>query len=69
VDGKFAYVNQAYAVMLGYQSRELIGKTWRDVTFPQEQLALAQSFARRLAGETAPTRPACAAPTAAPSTP
>ncbi len=50
-DGRFEYVNPAYARMVGYRHQDLIGKTPKDVTVPEDHIVLAQQSARRQTGE------------------
>ncbi|HET7076007.1 MAG TPA: PAS domain S-box protein [Chloroflexia bacterium] len=49
-DGRFEYVNPAYARMVGYPPAALLGKTPGDVTLPEDHAALAQAWAERRAG-------------------
>jgi PAS domain S-box-containing protein len=49
-DGRFEYVNPAYARMVGYPPAALLGKTPADVTLPEDHAALAQAWAERRAG-------------------
>ncbi len=51
VDGKYTYVNQAYASMLGYSQRELVGKHYREIIAPEELSAADDRFNRRMRGE------------------
>jgi PAS domain S-box-containing protein len=51
-DLRFEYVNPAYATMVGYETKDLIGKSPSDVTFPEDHDILMASLARRRAGET-----------------
>ncbi|MEK7785789.1 MAG: PAS domain S-box protein [Chloroflexota bacterium] len=51
-DLRFEYVNPAYARMVGYETKDLIGKSPSDVTFPEDHDILTASLARRRAGET-----------------
>lgn len=49
---RFDYVNPAYARLVGYETEDLIGKSPRDVTFPEDHDILTASLARQGAGET-----------------
>ncbi len=51
-EGKFDYVNPAYAKMLGYSPEELIGKTPYDLTFEEDHEILAAARSRRMINET-----------------
>jgi PAS domain S-box-containing protein len=42
-DGRFEYVNSAYARMLGYSAEALIGQTPQAVTFAEDHLTLEQA--------------------------
>jgi len=44
-------VNQAFADMLGYTREELAGKTWQDITPPEEVEDITQKLAPLLAGD------------------
>ena len=50
-DGRFEYVNQAYARMIGLRQEELIGKTPLEVTAEEDHPTLAHAGARRKRGE------------------
>ena len=50
-EDRFEYVNPTFAKMIGYSSEELIGRHSTDVTCPEDLAILAQSHARRVAGE------------------
>lgn len=50
-NGRFLYVNRAYADMLGYAPETLLGKTPFDVTLPEEHATLMLSHALRLTGD------------------
>ncbi len=52
-DGRFEYVNPAYARMVGYTPQDLVGKKPKDVTVPKDHIVLAQQSARRQTGESA----------------
>jgi len=41
-DGLYTYMNPAYAVMFGYEIEELIGKSWKDLYNPEEQISIEQ---------------------------
>jgi diguanylate cyclase (GGDEF)-like protein/PAS domain S-box-containing protein len=50
-DGRYTYVNPAFAAMLGYTEAELTGMSYRDI-FPSDELAAADDrFQRRQRGE------------------
>ncbi|MEI7555015.1 response regulator [Candidatus Chlorohelix sp.] len=51
-EGKFEYVNPAYAAMLGYKSKQLIGKSPLDFTFEEDIPYMQQIWELRLAGKT-----------------
>lgn len=51
LDGHYIQVNQRYCDMLGYSEAELLGMTWRDVTYPADIDRCAESDQRTLAGE------------------
>jgi two-component system, sensor histidine kinase and response regulator len=51
-DGKFAYVNPAFARMLGYPPETLIGREPEDFTFAEDLVKLAQAHTQRRAGAT-----------------
>jgi PAS domain S-box-containing protein len=51
-DGKFAYVNPAYARMLGHPPEALVGHEPEEFTFAEDLEKLAQAHAQRQAGET-----------------
>jgi two-component system CheB/CheR fusion protein len=36
-DGRYSYVNPAFCELLGYTAEELLGKTWQDVTHPDDR--------------------------------
>ena len=42
VDGLYTYINPAYAAIYGYEVEELIGKSWRDLYGPEQQLTIEQ---------------------------
>ncbi|HET7175907.1 MAG TPA: PAS domain S-box protein [Gammaproteobacteria bacterium] len=53
-NGRYSYVNHAFATMLGYTEAELTGMSYRDI-FPPDELAAADSrFLRRQRGEDVP---------------
>lgn len=49
-NGRFEYVNPAYAGMLGYAAEEMIGKTPLDFTAPADRAALKEERAKRETG-------------------
>jgi diguanylate cyclase (GGDEF)-like protein/PAS domain S-box-containing protein len=51
INGRFEYVNQAYAQMLGYSTEELIGKSPDEFTCLEDQPILAQAHTQRLTGQ------------------
>ncbi|MFQ5615801.1 MAG: response regulator, partial [Anaerolineales bacterium] len=51
-EGKFRYVNPAYAQMLGCIPVDLIGKSPYDFTHPEDHDILTQAYQQRLGGET-----------------
>lgn len=51
-DGRFEYVNPAYARMTGYRPEDVIGRSPRDLTYPPDLPILEMAAARRRAGET-----------------
>ena len=50
-EGRFEYVNPAYARMLGFQPEELIGKSPFDFTIPEDHPILEQALQDQLAGK------------------
>ena len=50
-DGRYTYVNRAYAEMIGYQEHELLGRTYREVVAPEDLSAADERHQRRLRGE------------------
>jgi diguanylate cyclase (GGDEF)-like protein/PAS domain S-box-containing protein len=53
-NGRYTYVNNAFAKMLGYSEAEFVQLSYRDI-FPPEELAAAdERFEKRLRGETVP---------------
>ncbi len=51
-DGRFVFVNPAYARMVGYAAEDLIGKKPQDVTAAEDHPILSSEHARRHRGET-----------------
>jgi len=49
-DGRFEYINPAFAEMLAYPPEELIGKTPFDITEPLDQEVVRQAHEKRVAG-------------------
>lgn len=50
-DGRFEYVNKGFCELVGYSADELLGKTWQQITHP-EDLALDQELGQKvIAGE------------------
>jgi two-component system, sensor histidine kinase and response regulator len=41
-EGLYTYMNQAHAAMYGYEIKELIGKSWRNLYGPEQQLTIEQ---------------------------
>ncbi len=50
-DGRFEYVNAAYARIIGYTPEDLIGHSPFEFTFEEDHTILTHSFARRKGGE------------------
>jgi diguanylate cyclase (GGDEF)-like protein/PAS domain S-box-containing protein len=53
-DGRYTYVNKAFAEMLGYQENDLIGRSYREVVAPEDLSAADERHARRVRGEAVP---------------
>lgn len=53
-DGRYIYVNQAFAHMLGYSQREMIGMDYMQIVAPEDREAQIERRRRRLAGSRAP---------------
>jgi PAS domain S-box-containing protein len=51
LDGRFEQVNQKLADILGYSTTELLGKTFRELTHPEDRAATDVEVRRLLAGE------------------
>ena len=51
-DGKFSYVNPAFARMLGYPPEALVGREPEEFTFAEDVVRLEQAHAQRQAGKT-----------------
>ncbi|MAT96862.1 MAG: hypothetical protein CL608_06940 [Anaerolineaceae bacterium] len=49
-DGRFAYVNKAYAQMVGRSPESLVGLTPFDITHPEDHEKLRQAWQQRLSG-------------------
>ena len=48
---RWQIVNPALCTMLGYSAEELVGKTWREVTYPEDLPASDKAYAKVLNGE------------------
>lgn len=53
-EGRYIYVNSAFARMLGYTEDELTGKNYREIFAPEDLSAADERFQRRLRGEHVP---------------
>ena len=53
-DGRYLYINHAFAAMLGYADHELLGKSYRDVVAPEDLSAADERQTRRMRGEAVP---------------
>jgi PAS domain S-box-containing protein len=51
IDGKFQYINSAFCKLVGYSAEELKGKTWQDITHPDDQAEEWTLGARAIMGE------------------
>jgi PAS domain S-box-containing protein len=51
LEGRFLAANQAYASIVGYTRDELLGKTFQDITVPEDLAADLENAARLLSGE------------------
>ena len=51
-DGRFSYVNPAFARMLGYPAEALVGREPEEFTFAEDLVKLEQAHAHRQAGKT-----------------
>ncbi|HNK62590.1 MAG TPA: PAS domain S-box protein [Anaerolineales bacterium] len=51
-EGRFEFVNQAYASLFGYEPADLIGKKPKDVTVAEEHATLQDQLQQRMAGLT-----------------
>jgi PAS domain S-box-containing protein len=50
-DGRFLRVNETYCGILGYSREELLTKSFRDITHPEDLAAELEQFARLIRGE------------------
>ncbi len=55
-DGRFLQVNRTFAALLGYEEHELCGKTFSDVTHPEDRQASLDAIGELLRGECATQR-------------
>lgn len=51
VDGRILRANEAFCAMVGYSSEELVGKTWLELTHPDDVAANLAAFRACVAGE------------------
>jgi PAS domain S-box-containing protein len=51
VNGFFTFVNPAGAMLLGYEQHELIGKHWKETTFPDQIPIIEAADTRRIHGQ------------------
>ena len=51
MEGKFEYVNKAFCDCVGYSAEELLGKTWQEITHPEDLATDAALGNRVLMGE------------------
>ena len=54
IDGKFQFVNEAFARMAGYEVEEIIGKDLREFIAPEDVAKVFDYYTRRQAGENVP---------------
>jgi diguanylate cyclase (GGDEF)-like protein/PAS domain S-box-containing protein len=50
-EGRFEFVNPAYASLFGYQPSDLIGKSPADISLPKEDAVLSEQRKRRIKGQ------------------
>jgi PAS domain S-box-containing protein len=50
-EGRFSFVNPAFASALGYESEELVGRHWTTIAPPDQQAIVEEALERRRAGE------------------
>lgn len=53
-DGRYVYVNQAFAHMLGYSKREMIGMDYMQIVAPEDREQQLERRSRRMAGSRRP---------------
>lgn len=51
-EGRFIYVNHAFSRLIGYQPEELVGKTPKDISIPEDHAILDEHWQKRRWGET-----------------
>jgi PAS domain S-box-containing protein len=51
MDGRFTYVNRAFSDLVGYSAEELFGRTWQDITHPEDLASDLELGSKVLAGE------------------
>jgi PAS domain S-box-containing protein len=54
-DGRFLSVNRAYCEITGYAAEELLKKSWKDITHPEENLETGLALARSARDQNAPS--------------
>ena len=50
-DGRFLRVNETYCGIVGYTREELLGRTFQDITYPEDLAAELEQFTRLMRGE------------------